>query len=375
VFAMLLIPTIKQRFGFGWAFAVPGILMGLATFFFWLGRNVFIHVPPRPGGKLGLLDVLSGTLLFMTVAAPMFGSGLVSGYGELAWWSKLLVSLTFALAGFVLFAYRQRLTPDDGFLAVLFYTLRVKCGAPEQPSLSGETPDHGSGFWAPAARRFGSEAAIGPPAVLRIVSVFFLVSVFWALFDQHSSSWIAQARDMDRHVSLLGFSFELLPEQIQAANPAMVMLLVPLMSYVVYPAIEKLLRIEMTPLRRMTTGMFIASGSFAIVALAQQRLDAGEHVHVGTQVLAFLVLTLAEVMVSITGLEFAYTQAPRRMKSLVMGFWLLAVSLGNILVALFARFEGLPRVQFFWTFAALMLGAALLFAIRAAFYRYHTFTQ
>ena len=91
--------------------------------------------------------------------------------------------------------------------------------------------------------------------------------------------------------------------------------------------------------------------------------------------LAFVVLTLAEVMVSITGLEFAYTQAPRRMKSLIMGFWMLAVSFGNILVALLARFQDLPRVQFFWTFAGLMLGAAVLFGIRAAFYRYQTYTQ
>jgi POT family proton-dependent oligopeptide transporter len=131
----------------------------------------------------------------------------------------------------------------------------------------------------------------------------------------------------------------------------------------------------MTPLRRMTAGMFLASLAFVIVALAQARIDAGEHVHVGWQLLAFVVLTLAEVMVSITGLEFAYTQAPRRMKSLLMGFWLLAVSLGNILVALLAHFQDLPRVQFFWTFAGLMLAAAVVFGLRAACYRYQTYTQ
>jgi POT family proton-dependent oligopeptide transporter len=121
--------------------------------------------------------------------------------------------------------------------------------------------------------------------------------------------------------------------------------------------------------------MFLTSLSFVIVARAQQHIDAGERVHVGWQLLAFLVLTTAEVMVSVTGLEFAYTQAPRRMKSLIMGFWMLAVSFGNILVALLARFQDLPRVQFFWTFAGLMLGAAVLFGIRAAFYRYQTYTQ
>jgi POT family proton-dependent oligopeptide transporter len=379
MFAQLIVPAVKQKFGFAYAFALPGVLMLLATIAFWLGRKVFIHVPGRPGGKLGALDVLTGVLLFMVIAAPMFGSGLVPAYAALSVFGKLLVSVVFFALSLLVFQLRQRITPDDGFLAVLLYTLRVKLTGQEQPSLVRENVRESDSdlrsVWRPALRRFGRESAEGTPAVLRIVSVFAMVSVFWALFDQNASSWVAQARDMDRHFSLFGFSFELLPEQIQATNPALVMLLVPFTGYVLYPGIEKLLRIRMTPLRRMTAGMFLTSLSFVIVARAQQHIDAGERVHVGWQLLAFLVLTTAEVMVSVTGLEFAYTQAPRRMKSLIMGFWMLAVSFGNILVALLARFQDLPRVQFFWTFAGLMLGAAVVFGIRAAFYRYQTYTQ
>jgi POT family proton-dependent oligopeptide transporter len=338
--------------------------MAIATFAFWKGRHVFVHVPPKPGGKLGLLDSLSGTFLFLSIALPMFGSELWSLYAAFSLPYKIFLSLLSLVLGLSIFAYRNQLAPDDGFLAVLWLSLREK--------LSGRS--RGAGFFAAARERFGVEAAEGPPAVLRMISVFGMVSVFWALFDQNSSSWTAQAREMDRRFNLLGAQFELLPEQISAANPALVMLLVPLMGYVVYPAIEKL-GFAMTPLRRMTGGMFLTSLSFVIVALAQARLDAGIHVHIGMQLLAFLVLTTAEVMVSVTGLEFAYTQAPRRMKSLLMGFWLLAVSFGNLLVAFLSRLEKLPRVESFWVFAGLMLGAAVLFAVRAAFYEYRTYTQ
>jgi POT family proton-dependent oligopeptide transporter len=360
----LIIPWVKARWGFGVAFAIPGVLMGLATFAFWMGRRVFVHVPPRPGGLLGLLDVLSGALLFASIALPMFGNELSAGHAALAGWQKVLLSLLSACLGIAIFLYRNKLEPDDGFLAVLWFSLREK--------LAGRAPP--GDLFGPARARFGEEAAEGPPAVLRMVSVFAMVSIFWALFDQNSSSWTAQAREMDRSFALLGARFELMPEQISAANPALVMLLVPLMGYVIYPGIEKL-GLAMTPLRRMTAGMFLASLSFVIVAMAQARLDAGVHVHIGVQLLAFVVLTTAEVMVSVTGLEFAYTQAPRRMKSLLMGFWLLAVSFGNLLVAFLARLEKLPRVQAFWVFAGLMLGAAALFGIRAAFYRYRTYTQ
>ena len=55
----------------------------------------------------------------------------------------------------------------------------------------------GADFWTPARLRFGEEAAEGPPAVLRIIVVFSMVSVFWALYDQHSSTWIEQAKAMN----------------------------------------------------------------------------------------------------------------------------------------------------------------------------------
>ena len=51
------------------------------------------------------------------------------------------------------------------------------------------------------------------------------------------------------------------------------------------------------------------------------------------QVLAYLIITIAEVLVSITALEFSYTQAPKKMKSLVMGLFLASVFFGNFIVA------------------------------------------
>ena len=86
-------------------------------------------------------------------------------------------------------------------------------------------------------------------------------------------------------------------------------------------------------------------------------------------------MTQAEVMVSITGLEFAYTQAPTRMKSTIMGFWLLSVSLGNKLTAVVTRLPDMDLLTSFWVFAGLMAAAALLFGIRSAFYKYRYYTQ
>ena len=72
---------------------------------------------------------------------------------------------------------------------------------------------------------------------------------------------------------------------------------------------------------------------FAMVGMVQGWIDAGERPSIGWQVLAYAILTASEVMVSITGLEFAYTQAPKRMKSVIMALFLMSVSLGNLFTA------------------------------------------
>ena len=373
-FATLLIPLMQKWFGWRVAFAIPGVLMFIATCVFWMGRHEFVHVPARPGGKLGLLDSLSSIFLFMTFGS-LFFTATKSG------WVIGVVSVSCLMAGLWIFQVRQSLSADDGFLAVSFYAVKewfkelwLKAAEPflataKISSNTGESGGYGGFSWRTSlGTRFSNEAIDGTVAVLRIVSVFAMVSVFWSLFDQHGSSWIRQAEMMERHVTLpfLG-NVEILASQIQSLNPIIVMLLIPLLSYGVFPLLSRR-GIKFSLTQKMSAGMIIASSSFVAVALIQRHIDAGEHVHVMWQLLPYGLITLAEVLVSATGLEFAYSQAPKRMKSTVMGFWLLSVALGNILVALTARFSHLSLVNFFWLFAGLMGLSALLFSARVFFY-------
>jgi POT family proton-dependent oligopeptide transporter len=276
----------------------------------------------------------------------------------LPWWIMLLVSAAFLAAGIAVFVARQRREADDSFLAVIVFAVWAWLkkdlpagGAP--PSIPADDELARSRFLAPAVRRFGPEAVRGPHAVLKIMSVFIMVSIFWALFDQNASSWVRQAQMM-RTVELFGF--KVLPAQLQALNPVLVMLLIPGMNYAVYPLLKKL-GVKVTALRRMTAGMLIATLSFVAVALIQVAIDgAGPgQISILWQAVPYLIITVAEVLVSITGLEFAYSQAPKKMKSTIMGFWLLTIAFGNILVSLLAEFGKL-------------LLAGLLFGLRAHFY-------
>lgn len=167
----------------------------------------------------------------------------------------------------------------------------------------------------------------GLVAIGKLIPLYLFIAMFWALFDQTGSSWVFQAQDMDRN--FLGI--EWLESQIQAINPLLILAFIPLFTIVVYPALDRYFKL--TPLRKIGIGLFLAAASFALVTVVQSWIDRGEQPSVAWQLLAYALITAAEVMVSIVALEFSYTQAPRNMKSMIMAVFLLSVWGGNFLTA------------------------------------------
>jgi len=217
----------------------------------------------------------------------------------------------------------------------------------------------------------------GIRAVVNLAIIYAFVAMFWSLFEQTATSWIKQGREMEP-LTIFGLAVE--PAQMQALNPILVMIFIPLFNYVVYPLLGLL--VELTPLRKMSIGLFITAASFASSAWIQEQLDAGREMSLAWQAMPYLILTISEIFVSVTAYEFAYTQAPRKLKSFIMSFFLLSISFGNLFTALVNYFiqddagnnilEGAP---YFWFFAATMLGTAVLFIAVAYFYRGQTYIQ
>jgi POT family proton-dependent oligopeptide transporter len=210
----------------------------------------------------------------------------------------------------------------------------------------------------------------------RLSGIYLFIAMFWALFDQNGSSWVLQAQQMDRLV----FGIEILPSQIQAANPLLIVLLTPLFYRLLYPALARFLHLGY--LNKIAIGLFITVSSFMLVAGIQMRIDAGFHPNICWQLPAYLLLTSAEVMVSITCLEFSYTQAPRTMKSFVMSLYMAAIALGNLFTSAVNFFienpDGSSRLAgagYFWFFAGLMLVTALGFVWHSRHYQEKAYLQ
>jgi proton-dependent oligopeptide transporter, POT family len=311
---------------------------------FWSGRHRYVHVPPTPPDPHSFMRVLWSALV-----APGTGSrpGLaLAGLGA-----------GLALAALSSILWLGPITAPC--LALVFLIGLV-----------------GGGAWIQLDRARGShpEKAIdGARSVLRILVAFALVTPFWSLFDQKASTWVLQGAAMTKPSW-----FE--PAQMQALNPALVLILIPLNNLAFFPLLRRL-GIEPTPLRRMTAGIGFAGLAWIAIGVMQLVMDAGTPMSITWQILPYFLLTTGEVLVSATGLEFAYSQAPPSMKGAIMSFWYLSVTIGNVWVLLAnatVRNEGvIARIQetgisvtafLMFFFAGFALLAAFIFGLHARRY-------
>ncbi|MBK9265133.1 MAG: MFS transporter [Polyangiaceae bacterium] len=296
-FASLLIPVTLKKWGPSIAFGIPGILMFIATIVFWAGRKRYVVVPPSPGDPHS----------FGNVAWTALRRG--SGTG------RILTAI-----GVIGFAASFALLPSIGFVATVCLAIVVLfalAGPAVYLSLDAAREDH------------PDEDVDAVRTVLRVLVLYFLLTPFWSLFDQKASTWILQAKAM----SLPGWGFFQEASQMQALNPALVMIFIPLNNVVLYPFLRKI-GINPTPLRRMTVGIALAGLSWIPVGILQVMIDRGATVPILWQVVPYAILTFGEVLVSATGLEFAYSQAPAKMKGTLMSFWSLTVTIGGLWVLL-----------------------------------------
>jgi proton-dependent oligopeptide transporter, POT family len=285
------------KYGPRWAFGMPAVMMAVATLVFWLGRKKFAVVPPA--GKAWLKDVFSTAGL------------------------KLMLNLL--LIYFFVACFWMLWDQSNGNT----WTLQA------QSSLMDK--NLGLGFDL-------SPLVLGIASALLILGLERLLRGFLApMISPRLPAWSRIALSLLVLAALLGKpvytllgrilgpDFTVLPAQIQVVNGIFILALVPVFSYGIYPVLGRFFAV--TPLRKIGIGLFTVASSFLIVAWVEQRIQEGHVVSAWWQILAYVVITAAEVLVSITALEFSYKQAPLRMKSFIMALFLLSISLGNLMIA------------------------------------------
>ncbi len=243
--------------------------------------------------------------------------------------------------------------PKENFISINWYVLK------NLARIKGKKPKD------IALEKFSEKSVNAVASVWKVLTLFAFVPVYWMLSDQSTSEWVIQATKLDLHF----FGMTLLPQQVQAANPVFILVMTPLMGSVLYPYLQRK-RIHFSVHRKIITGFLLLIAAFVVIYYLQLQIDHGGKPPVGWQFLAYFLQTVAEILVYLTGLEYAYSQAPVSMKSTIMSFWLLTISLGNYFVSLINSsiagngwLDFLTGASYYGFFICLMGLVTLLFAI------------
>lgn len=188
-----------------------------------------------------------------------------------------------------------------------------------------------------------------PPLCLLIVIVRVSTNVSTGLaYNQMTGNLVSQANTMN-----LG---KVPNDIVSKLNPIFIIIVIPLMDFIVYPGLRKM-GINFTPIKKITAGFVLASLAMVSACVTQYfiyktspcgnkinaltksgRTDCNAPFTVWIQIFPYALIGLSEVMASITKLEYAYTKAPKNMRSTIQAFALFtnAVSsaLGQALTAL-----------------------------------------
>ncbi|KAF7684493.1 Solute carrier family 15 member 1 [Astathelohania contejeani] len=169
---------------------------------------------------------------------------------------------------------------------------------------------------------------------LKIIGMVTPSLIFWMMADQSLTTWVDQGKRMNLGVVFFGSKLEVQPPQLHAANAIFAMLLNPFFYFYLYPRLNKW-GYYPNPLLRMGIGLLLSSLSFIFYIIIEIILEQ-KILSIFWQIPQYFILTAGEILLAITGLEFAYAESHEEMKGLVYSCWLMMVAAGNLFVAIFS---------------------------------------
>ncbi|EJW04859.1 amino acid/peptide transporter (Peptide:H+ symporter) [Edhazardia aedis USNM 41457] len=170
----------------------------------------------------------------------------------------------------------------------------------------------------------------------KVLKIFAFIPFFWMIYDQQSTTWIEQGTKMKTNVNIFNHQVNIIPEQMQGFNGILILVFIPLFTRLIYPTIRRL-GYQFDSIKKMNCGLMLASISFFISAFVEMHLEMKPCIL--WQVPQYIVLTAAEILLALTGMEFVYSESPERIKGLILSAWLITVAMGNFFVVIFTSID------------------------------------
>lgn len=204
-------------------------------------------------------------------------------------------------------------------------------------------------------------------------NVFLWFPLYWVTYNQLNNNLTSQAAVMDTQG---------LPNDILSnLDPIALIIFIPICDHFVYPFLQKS-GINFSPLKKITLGFFTGSLAMVWAAVLQhyiyQRSACGDmaaecetvvDINVWAQTGAYVLIAFSEIFASITGLEYAYTKAPKNMRSMVMAVFLFMSAVSSAIGEAFVSLSADPLLV--WNYGSMaVLSFVGAIGFWASFYKY-----
>lgn len=179
-------------------------------------------------------------------------------------------------------------------------------------------------------------------SMLRITPIFLTFILYWTIYGQGQTSYLLQGSFMKLKLSE---HFTMPAASLYLFEITMLLILIPIVDRVIYPTLRHF-GINFTPLRKMGVGMLFAMGSVIMAGLMeierknyisthgyfeQHPFDTpvnASQMNIFYQVPQYVLMGTGEVLTSIPGLAFAYSQSPLYLRGVIMGLNLATIGIG-----------------------------------------------
>ncbi|KAF8882515.1 peptide transporter PTR2A [Gymnopilus junonius] len=312
--------TYAEKFqGFYLAYTLPTIIFFLCPIILYIGRNKYSRTPPTG-------SVLATAIKLWTYAAR----GKVS-------WNPVRTYKNLSAPGFW-----ENAKPSK---------------------VIGEKP-----IWMNFDDQWVDEVRRG----FKACTVFLCFPLYWLTYNQLNNNLTSQAATM----TLNGLPNDVLSN----LDPLALIILIPICDLFIYPALRRF-GINFSALKKITAGFMTGAASMVWAATLQHYIYktnpcgyAASECEIGVSPLnvwiqsgSYILIAISEILASITGLEYAFTKAPKNMRSLVMGFFLFMSALSSALGEAFVSLSADPLLV--WNYGvmgvlAFLTGIIFWFSVR-----------
>ncbi|XP_029180571.2 solute carrier family 15 member 4-like [Acropora millepora] len=179
-------------------------------------------------------------------------------------------------------------------------------------------------------------------AVVGIAPIFLTFILYWTIYGQGQTSYLLQGSFMKLKLS---DHFTMPAASLYLFEITMLLILIPVVDRIIYPMLRHF-GVDFTPLKKMGVGMLFAMGSVIVAGLMeiQRKRFIATHgyfqqhpfntpvnasqMNIFYQVPQYVLMGTGEVLTSIPGLAFAYSQSPVYLRGVIMGLNLATIGIG-----------------------------------------------